>query len=337
MSERYHYEMSDRYARQIQLSEIGIKGQDRLRHCHILVIGAGGLACPALQYLIGAGVGTITIVDGDHVSLSNLHRQTLYREDHIGEYKVDMAAKVLRQLNSDCKIIAIKQMLSPNNADSLLKNIDIILDCADSFAVSYILSDHCAQKKLPLISASALGYQGYVGAFCGDAPSLRAVFPDLPSRSATCDSAGILGTVVGLLGAMQAQMAIAHIVKLVPSPMGRMLNFDLKTFRTSSFNFSSASETNERPLKFISAKMITNADLVVELREKDEAKKVTRQALRLSVADINQTNLTPEFGKSIVFCCRTGLRAWQAARKLQTYWDGDISLIAMGDIGALNR
>ncbi|MCY4336008.1 MAG: HesA/MoeB/ThiF family protein [Litoreibacter sp.] len=326
-----------RYARQTILPEIGRAGQDALSDSHILVVGAGGLGCPALQYLAGAGIGRITIADGDTVAMSNLHRQILFREDQVGQFKAEAAARTLSGLNSEIEITAITQAVTPANADTLVAETDLVLDCADSFAASYILSDDCFAQGKPFITASALGLTGYAGGFCGGAPSLRAVFPDLPDRAANCATAGVLGPVVGLIGAAQAQMALAVLAKIEPNPLGHLVSFDLKTFRQSSFRFDTAPEPDMR-LGFISANQIRTNDFVVELRGTDEAPNpVTRAAARLTVADVKSQNPVPAPGQRAVLTCRSGLRAWQAATHLQTYWDGPISLIAMGDTPELER
>ncbi|PCI87482.1 MAG: thiamine biosynthesis protein ThiF [Hyphomicrobiales bacterium] len=318
----------NRYARQEILSEIGVDGQKRLADARVLVVGAGGLACPALQYLVGAGVGWIDIIDHDVVSLSNLHRQTLYREDQVGSSKSQMAVLALSKLNTDCRLRAITSALSPANVDGLVREADIVLDCADSFAVSYILSDACLAEEKPLISASALEFSGYVGGFCGGKPSLRAVFPDLPSRAATCATAGVLGSVVGTIGAMQAQMTLALIVGLDPSPLGQLVTVDLKRFRFGGFRFDGAVEPSDNLLKFIGIEDIKTADFVVDLRELDEAPEaITPDALRYLVTDFAKQIPVPEPQQTAILCCRSGLRAWQAARHLQKYWDGEISLI----------
>ncbi|MGL1920637.1 MAG: HesA/MoeB/ThiF family protein [Hyphomicrobiales bacterium] len=318
-----------RYARQEILSEFGTEGQNRLVDAHILVVGAGGLACPALQYLVGAGIGEITIVDHDVISLSNLHRQTLYREDQVGFSKAQMAVLALSKLNADCKLCPVVSTLNPSNVAELVKQADIILDCADSFAVSYILSDECMAQNRPLISASALEFSGYVGGFCGEKPSLRAVFPDLPSRAATCATSGILGSVVGTIGAMQAQMAIAHIVGITPSPLGQLVSLDLKNYRFGGFRFDQAPEPEQNILRFISETSLLKDDFIVELRGLDEAPKAIKpNALRHNISQFEQKQPLPQTNQRAVLCCHSGLRAWQAARHLQNYWDGEISLIA---------
>lgn len=319
----------NRYARQEILPEIGKTGQELLAKAHVLVIGAGGLACPALQYLVGAGIGKITIVDPDLVSISNLHRQTLYRENQVGQPKAQCAAQTLGSLNSDSILTAQITALTPDNVDELVQQTDLILDCADSFAVSYILSDACLAQNKPLISASALEFSGYVGGFCHTAPSLRAVFPQLPSRAATCATAGVLGSIVGIIGAMQAQMAIAHIVKLSPAPLGQLVSFDMKNFRFGGFRFDQAPEPDGKILKFISPAAISADDFVVDLRRLDEAPQpIIPNAHRHDIEQFKHLSPKPKPNQRAVLCCRSGLRAWQAALHLQTYWQGEISLIA---------
>jgi molybdopterin/thiamine biosynthesis adenylyltransferase/rhodanese-related sulfurtransferase len=326
-----------RYARQICLPEIGQQGQDAIQNAHVLVVGVGGLGAPVLQYLVGAGVGKITVVDGDTVDLSNLHRQTLFRETDVGKPKVDAAVNTLLGLNTDCKIMPINAHLTPANASGLIRDGSIVLDCADSFAVSYILSDLCKDAGLPLISASVLGTTGYVGGFCGHAPSLRAVFPDLPDRAATCATAGVMGPVVGMIGAAQAQMALAFLIGQTPSPLGQLMTFDMASMRASSFRFDNAPE----PLAdftFISSTDIKPADFVIDLREVSEVDTlVTATAQRINVSEFTTQQLTPAPDQRAVFTCRSGLRAWQAATHLRSYWTGEITLIAMGNPPKIER
>ena len=315
-----------RYARQMQLPDMGPEGQARLARARVLVVGAGGLGCPALQYLVGAGVGQITIVDADVVSVTNLHRQILYREDDVNHPKAQRAAETLAPLNSEVVLTPVIAALTPSNAPALVADHDIVLDCADSFAVSYILSDIC-KGTTPLISASALGSAGYVGGFCGPAPSLRAVFPDLPQRAATCATAGVMGPVVGMLGAAQAQMTLGVLLGHSPSPLGQMLSFDMGSLKSSQFRFDAAPDP-EPDMIFIAPNQITSNDWVVDLRAKAEGPLVTPEAQRMVVADFDSPP-TPT-GRAVL-TCRSGLRAWQAGTRLRATWDGPITLIALGD------
>ena len=315
-----------RYARQTLLPEVGAKGQARLGSAHVLVIGAGGLAAPVLPLLAGAGVGRITIVDGDTVALSNLHRQTLFTEADCGRFKADVATARCRALNSEIEVVGKKQALTSENAASLVAQADVILDCADSYAASYILSDTCLAQGRPLISASVLGLSGYVGGFCGGAPSLRALFPDAPDNGANCATAGVLGPVVGVLGAMQAQMALNLILGIEPSPLGQMLQYDAHTLRSSGFRFDDAPEPNSC-FRFLSPSQLTKDDQIIDLRDADEAPTMAHSdAARVSPENLH--DIDPNSGKRLALCCATGLRAWRAAEQLQPNWPGEIVLVA---------
>jgi molybdopterin/thiamine biosynthesis adenylyltransferase len=321
-----------RYARQIALPEVGAEGQARLAVSRVLVVGAGGLGVPVLQYLAGAGVGRITVVDPDMVERKNLHRQTLYGERFISCAKAHAAASVLADLNPEVRTDAVVARLDPGNAPALVAAADVVLDCADSFAASYTLSDACRDARRPFVSASALGLGGYAGGFCGGAPSLRAVFPDLPAHAATCATAGILGPVVGLLGCLQAQMALAILLDVAPSPLGQLVSFEASGFRFGGFRFDGAPEP-AHPRPFLAPAAIAPADFVADLRGADEAPvPATPWARRLAVADFGPGGPTPAPGQRAVLVCRSGLRSWQAADRLARVWDGEIALVAMGDL-----
>mgnify|MGYP003667862780 FL=1 len=321
-----------RYVRQVQLPEVGSIGQAAIGAARILVVGVGGLAAPALQYLVGAGVGHLTLVDHDLVARTNLHRQTLFREADVGAFKAHAAASALRALNAGCKVVPVNTQLDPANARGLVNGKTLVLDCADSFAVSYTLSDVCVELGVPLFSASALGFTGYAGGFCGSSPSLRAVFPDLPDRTATCAQVGVMGPVVGMIGTVQAQMALAYLIGQSPSPLGQMMSFDMRNFRASGFRFDDAPEPSGA-FTFIAPAEITASDVVIELRDTAEAADpVTPDAHRMTVSEFQQHRIPVATGKRAVFVCRSGLRAWQAATHLRSYWAGDISLISMGDM-----
>ena len=315
-----------RYARQMVLPEIGAEGQKRLGKANVLVVGAGGLAASALPALAGAGVGRMTIVDGDRVEQSNLHRQTLFTDADIGHPKAEVAAARCRSLNHEVGVQTRRHVLTPENAEMLVDAHDLILDCADSYAASYTLSDTCAATATPLVSASVLGLSGYVGGFCGTAPSLRAVFPDAPPQNAAnCATAGVMGPVVAILGAIQAQMALSALLGLEPSALGQVLTVDMGTYRLSGFRFDGAAEP-ATSFPFIARADIAEGDVIVELRGEEEAPTpIHAAAQRLSVDNLQR--LTPDT-RRLVLACASGLRAWRAAERVKDTWPGEIVLVA---------
>ena len=318
-----------RYARQTALPELGAAGQARLAAAHVLVIGAGGLAAPVLQYLVGAGVGGITLMDDDTVSLSNLHRQVLFRMNDIGRPKAEVAAAHMAALNPDCSIVPVAEPLDPANAPARVAAADLVLDCADSFAASYTLSDACRAAGTALISASVVGLSGYCAGVCGGAPSLRAVFSDLPEHAGSCATDGVLGPCVGIIGSLQAQMALAFLARMAPSPLGRLVSFDATGHRFGGFRFDGAPEP-EGELAFIAPQQVRPEDWLVDLRASDEAGPTLPHASRRTVQDFDSLETCPD-GPRAVLACRSGLRSWQAATRLRRGWDGEIALIALGD------
>lgn len=316
-----------RYARQIALPEVGAEGQARLARAHVLVVGAGGLGAPALLYLAGAGVGRITLLDGDAVAASNLHRQPIFRMDQIGRPKAQAAADALAALNPQVRIDARADWLDPANAPDLVAQADVVLDCADTFAASLTLSDACLAQGKPLITGSALGLAGYAAGCCGTAPSLRAVFPDLPERGATCATAGVMGPAPGVIGALQAQMALSVLLRLEPSPLGRLLHFDARGWRMGGFRFDNAPEP-DAPHPFIARSQIAPDDLLIDLRTEAPAPFDPR-ARRLSPENIDA--FAPPDGARVVLACRTGLRAHNAGQRLRARWPGRIALLTVTD------
>ncbi|MDE2051399.1 MAG: HesA/MoeB/ThiF family protein [Gammaproteobacteria bacterium] len=324
--------MSERYARQTVLPEVGAAGQARLAAATVLVAGAGGLGCAVLQYLCAAGVGRLLIVDHDRVEESNLHRQPLYRMSDLGEPKARAAAAAMRELNPQVTVEEAVERLTPANAASWVSRADLIIDAADSLALTYILSDECLRQEKPLVSASVLGLSGYAGAFCGGAPSYRAVFPEMPRQAGSCAQSGVLGTAVGVIGTLQAHLALAILLDLTPTALGRLVTVDFRTLRFSGFSFASAPEPSGPALRFIDAKDVGAADLVIDLRSLTEAPvSPFPGALRLGVEDIERAGVADASAARVVLCCRSGIRAWRAAQALRRTGHADLALIALGD------
>ncbi|KAJ5728171.1 hypothetical protein N7493_004501 [Penicillium malachiteum] len=217
-----------RYGRQMIVSQVGLPGQLKLRSAKVLLVGAGGLGCPAAQYLVGAGVGTIGLIDGDTVEVSNLHRQVLHRSYNVGKYKVDSAIESLRDLNPHVNYIAHRTHLTPADAAAIFNEYDLILDCTDNPATRYLISDTAVLLGKPLVSASALRTEGQLVVLNnpprapGDkegGPCYRCVFPKPPPAESvvSCADGGILGPVVGTMGVLQALEAIKVITADAPS------------------------------------------------------------------------------------------------------------------------
>ncbi|MEJ0040499.1 MAG: HesA/MoeB/ThiF family protein [Gammaproteobacteria bacterium] len=321
----------DRYARQLALPEVGPEGQRRIGSATVLVAGAGGLGCAVLPYLCAAGVGRLIVVDHDVVDESNLHRQPLFRMSDLGQRKAEVSRAALVALNPSVDIEAVCERLTPANAPSLVGAADIVVDAADNFAVTYILSDECARSRKPLVSASVIGLDGYAGAFCGNAPSYRAVFPDLPAQAGTCATHGVLGTAVGVMGTIQAQMVLSLLLDLEPSIAGRMTTVDFRTLRFSGFSFLSAHEEREG-FRFVARADVTSNDLTVELRGEQEAPvPAFESCVRLTAERVEGLRDRIADDVRVVLCCRTGLRAWRAAARLRAAGHRNVALFAAGD------
>ncbi|QCX54018.1 HesA/MoeB/ThiF family protein [Elizabethkingia sp. JS20170427COW] len=196
-----------RYSRQIFIEEIGTEGQKKINHAKVLVIGAGGLGSPVIQYLAAAGVGTIAIIDFDCLEIHNLNRQTIHTESSIGKPKVENAKKFVESLNSNIQCIAIQEKLSPHNAQQLIQDYDIIIDGSDNFSTRYLINDTCVLLGKPLVYGSVFKNEGQVAVFnYQGSKHLRNLFPEPPNDEdiPDCDRFGVLGALPGIVGSMMA-------------------------------------------------------------------------------------------------------------------------------------
>lgn len=236
-----------RYARHIVLPEIGGPGQQKLKAARVLLIGAGGIGSPAALYLAAAGVGTIGLVDDDHVSLSNLQRQILFGSSDIGRAKVEAASDALARLNAHVAVETHAVRLNASNAPALLSRYDVVLDGSDNFATRFLAADLCEVAEIPLVSTAVQRFSGSLttllphrtGPDARPYPRLRDLFPEPPPEGMvpTCAEAGILGAVTGIMGTLGA----AEVVKLVTGagdPMvGRLLLVDVLRMRFEEIRY----------------------------------------------------------------------------------------------------
>ena len=231
-----------RYQRQLALPDISYIDQRRLSDMRILVVGAGGLGCASLPYVVGAGVGHITIVDDDKVELSNLHRQVLYGGDDIGAPKSIRSESYLNKYNPDVIVKAIDQRFT----DSFdVGSYDLLVDGSDNFETKSLLNQKSIEASIPLVSASVQQYSGQVGVFAGyakDQPCYHCLFPELPTDACNCNDGGVLGSVVGVIGTLQAHVILSLLLGHGDVEPGFVFTADLKSFRFNKLKLSKDTE-----------------------------------------------------------------------------------------------
>jgi len=221
-----------RYARHIVLAEVGGIGQSRLIAAKVLVIGAGGLGAPLLQYLAAAGIGTLGVIDHDTVDLSNLQRQVIHRTSDVGVSKVESARRALGDINPEVQVQVHDERLTAANAERIIAGYDVVADGSDNFATRYLLNDTCYRLKKILVSAAILRFDGQVSTYKAwqgtGHPCLRCLFPVAPSEDAvpSCAQAGVLGALAGTLGTLQATEVVKEILEVGRSLSGRLLMYD---------------------------------------------------------------------------------------------------------------
>ena len=231
-------QQNERYSRHLLLPEIGLRGQQRLLASRVLVIGAGGLGAPILQYLAAAGVGCIGIVEFDTVDLSNLQRQVLYRQQDVGQSKLTSAADFLRERHPDLQLELHHQRLEPSNAVQLISQYDLVLDGSDNFATRYLVNDACVLADKPYVWGSIYRFEGQVSVFWENAPNGRGVnyrdlYPQAPPAefAPSCAEGGVLGVLCGVVGSLMATEAVKFLCGVGDSLLGHLLTYDALQMR----------------------------------------------------------------------------------------------------------
>lgn len=223
-----------RYSRQLLLDEIGPEGQARLRRARVLVVGAGGLGSPLILYLAGAGLGAIGIADGDHVELSNLHRQIAHGAADLGRNKAQSAAAAARRIDPRLAIEVLPAHVAADGIDALVARYDIVCDGTDNFAARRLVAEACFRHARPLISAAVLRHEGQLAVFLPGGPCYACLYPEMPRAGTVpnCAEAGVLGPVTGALGAMQALETIRLAAGTLPALAGRLMLWDAVTMQS---------------------------------------------------------------------------------------------------------
>ena len=218
-----------RYSRHILLNEIGVEGQERLRAAHMLVIGAGGLGSPAAYYLASAGVGTLTLVDGDAVDLTNLQRQILHTTGRIGMPKAESARVALEAINPDVRVVTVARRVDEPALDGLVADATVVLDCSDNFATRHALNRTCVRHSRPLVSGAAIRFDGQVASFdvrAAESPCYACLFPPGDGEDELCSTMGVFAPVTGIVGTVQAAEALKLAAGAGTALVGRLLMLD---------------------------------------------------------------------------------------------------------------
>lgn len=338
-----------RYSRQIILPEMGISGQEKLKAAKVLMIGAGGLGCPVLQYLVAAGVGTIGIVDDDTVDVTNLHRQILYSADDVGKGKAETAVQKLTAMNPYVNLKAIAVRLDESNAAEIIAGYDLVIDGSDNFPTRYLANDICLKLNKPLVFGSILRFEGQVSVFnYKGGPTYRCLFPEAEEGD-NCEVAGVIGILPGIIGTYMANEAIKIICEIGEILSGKLLVLNALGNTNNIFSFSRSSafpvrekvetlqavpkpvtnKIEEMFLEDLESKLESGTDdlYLIDVRENYEFEEDFIGGLNIPLPEIPENIGAFPANKTIVFYCTTGKRSRMAATLLaksgfegQSFW-----------------
>ncbi|NHN24115.1 hypothetical protein FIA58_000365 [Flavobacterium jejuense] len=326
-------EHSKRYARQMALPEIGSLGQQKILNAKVLVIGAGGLGCPVLQMLAASGVGTLGIVDGDVVDITNLHRQLLYTTDDCGTKKVDAAANAIHKINSDVKVNVYPEFISENNIATIVKGYEILLDCTDTIATRYLINDISVHLGKPMIYASIHKFEGQISVFnYQNGPTYRCLFPEKNSYEVpNCVTTGVLGVLPNTLGMLQATEALKIILEIGEVLSGKLLIYNALNLSFNELEFSlneeqihigtkkgkqleSSNMQNHEVSKELFLDFCSNENYtIIDLREVHEIPKLDYKNI-INISFLEIENHLSNFNKDqpIILFCQSGIRSKKA-------------------------
>ena len=316
----------ERYNRHIILPEIGLAGQEKLKQAKVLVIGAGGLGCPILQYLTAAGVGKIGICDFDFVDTSNLQRQILYSISDIGKPKAELAAKRLSAINPFVEFKVFTQMLKKENVLEIFTGYDVIVDGSDNFPTRFLINDACVILKKPLVFGAIYKFEGQVTVFnYNGGPTYRCMVPEEPSQSEapSCSQVGVIGAIPGLIGCYQALEAIKIITGIGTVMSGKLMLIDSLSLMHNFIQISRNAKTakikklgNYGDLckeQYPDIKQIEPEDLqklliekkarVIDIRESTVFDQYHIESENIPIAELlKNTNRIPKMEKTVILC-----------------------------------
>lgn len=337
----------NRYIQQIRLPEIGIAGQEKIKKSSVLVIGTGGLGCPVLQYLTAAGVGTIGIMDNDWVDESNLHRQILFNVNDLSKPKPLAAKEKLQLLNPNVEFKIHFSRLNKNNSLEILSQYDIIVDCTDNFPARYLISDSCVILNKPEVYGAIHKFSGQVMVLnYKSGPTLRCIYPQPPHplEIPSCEESGVIGSVTGLIGTLQATEVFKIILDLGGILSGKLFLIDTLNFNTQLTSFARNPESskitelgeyedvslyNAQSVREISAddlnKMLSiNPGIrVIDLRDTEDNADIGYKTTVIPHFEINQMINLISDTDPVVFYCRSGSRTISVINYLQTIYKMD--------------
>ncbi len=316
----------ERYKNQIKLTEIGKSGQVKLQKAKVLVIGAGGLGCAILPYLVVAGVGNIAIIDHDVVELSNLQRQILYDENAIGKSKITEAVRNLSKINSGIKIEEIQSFFNATNAIDLVKNHDIIVDATDNIKTRFLINDVCCMLEKPFVYGSVYKFEGQVAVFnYKGSATYRCVFGNENLNSPNCIETGVLGVTVGIIGLFQANEVLKIILNIGTVLSDKLMIYNTLTNEMNKFNVEKKNHAKLTLIDFkerykMENKQITSGEVLEKLKNKsailldireeyEEPELIFDGLVKISLYDlVHNLNLLDQ-EKEIIIICQRGNRS----------------------------
>jgi len=324
-----------RYSCQLNLPGFDEEVQKKLLAAKVLIIGAGGLGCPAAQYLAATGIGILAIADDDTVSIGNLHRQILYTPAEVGKKKVLIATEKLQQQNPQIHIIAIETRINSDNALNILKDFDIVLDGTDNFETRYLINDACVLLNKPLVYGAIYQYEGQVAVWNianedgTRTPNYRDVFPEVDvAQIPNCAEGGVIPTLAGIIGCMQANEVIKYITGIGEILAGKILMFDAQTLQsriikignTSNTAITSIQATTNIPVISITDlknKLDKNIHTLIDVRTEEERIQFNIGGKHIPIAILPENLLSLETNKPIVFYCASGKRSAEAVKMIK--------------------